>query len=78
MPGSTIASLLVIGLLLGCALAAAYCVRSLRREARGLEIHAHADGTVHEHHRGGVPHDHPTVADRHERLVRRLFRESVS
>jgi hypothetical protein len=32
---------------------------------------------VHEHHRGAVAHTHPTFAERHERRVSRLFRESV-
>jgi hypothetical protein len=69
--------LLLAGILLGAVLVAAYCAWSLRRQARGLEIHAHADGTVHEHHRGSIAHDHPTLADRHEHLVRRIFRETV-
>ena len=64
-------------MVLGCLAVAVYTKRSLVREARGLEIHAHADGTVHEHHRGAVPHSHPTLAERHERRVARLFREPV-
>jgi hypothetical protein len=71
-------NLVLAGLMLGCVVLAVYCKRSLVRESRGLEIHAHSDGTVHEHHRGAVPHTHPTVAERHERWVSRLFRESTS
>jgi hypothetical protein len=72
-----VANLLLAGMMLGCLAVAVYCKRSLVREARGQEIHAHADGTVHEHHRGAVPHTHPTLADRHEQMVGRLFREPV-
>jgi hypothetical protein len=70
-------NIVLVCLMLGCLAVAVYCKRSLVREARGQEIHAHADGTVHEHHRGAVPHAHPTFAERHERRVSRLFRESV-
>lgn len=63
-------------LLAVCAATAVYCRLSLSREARGLEIHAHSDGTVHEHHRGSVSHTHPTFSERHERVLARLFRES--
>ena len=73
----SLTNLLLPALMLGCLALAVYCKRSLVREARGHEIHAHADGTVHEHHRGAVPHTHPTFAERHERRVARLFRESV-
>lgn len=69
-------SLVLVAMVLLCLTLAAYCKWSLLREARGIEIHAHSDGTVHEHHRGAVPHTHPTLADRHERRVARLFRES--
>ena len=68
--------LVLVAMVLLCVALAGYCRWSLRREARGLEIHAHADGTVHEHHRGAVPHSHPTLAERHERRVARLFREA--
>ena len=64
-------------MMLGCLGVAVYSKRSLVRQARGLEVHAHSDGTVHEHHRGSVPHTHPTLAERHERRVSRLFREPV-
>ena len=73
----TLTNVLLAGLMLGCLAVAVHSKRSLLREARGLEIHAHADGTVHEHHRGAVPHSHPTLAERHERRVARLFREPV-
>ena len=60
---------LVLAMLLGMTAGAAYCWWSLRREARGHEIHAHADGTVHEHFRGSRTHQHPTFSDRyHHRL----------
>jgi hypothetical protein len=71
----TLTNLLLPALMLGCLALAVYCKRSLVREARGHEIHAHSDGTVHEHHRGAVPHTHPTFAERHERRIARLFRE---
>jgi hypothetical protein len=71
----TLDHLLLIALMAGCLAVAVYCKRSLVREARGLEVHAHADGTVHEHHRGDAPHTHPTLAERHERRLARLFRE---
>lgn len=67
--------LVLVALVSLCVAIAAYSKWSLIREARGLEIHAHSDGTVHEHHRGAVPHTHPTLAERHERRVARLFRE---
>jgi hypothetical protein len=67
--------LVLVALVLGCLALAGYSKWSLVRESRGLEIHAHSDGTVHEHHRGAVPHTHPTLAERHERLVARVFRE---
>jgi len=57
----------------GCAAAAAYSSWSLRREARGQEIHAHADGTLHSHHRGSRPHVHPTFAERYDARLARLF-----
>ena len=80
MTGATMLSplatdLALVTMVLGAVLVAVCCWRSLRRQARGLEIHAHADGTVHEHHRGGVAHVHPTFADRHGRLVARIFGE---
>jgi hypothetical protein len=72
-----LSNVLLAALVLGCLVVAVYTKRSLVREARGLEVHAHADGTVHEHHRGAVPHTHPTFSERHERRVARLFREPV-
>jgi hypothetical protein len=71
----TLTNLVLVALVLVCLSVAVYCKRSLVREARGLEIHAHSDGTVHEHHRGGTPHAHPTFTERYERRVSRLFRE---
>lgn len=68
-------NLALSALILLCLVVAVYAKRSLIRESRGLELHAHSDGTVHEHHRGGVSHTHPTLADRHERRVSRLFGE---
>ena len=61
-----VATLVLTVLLGGCAAVAFYCKRSLVREARGQEIHAHSDGTVHEHHRGAVPHTHPTFVERYD------------
>lgn len=71
----TLTQVALVLLVLGCVAVAAYCKRSLVREARGRELHAHADGVVHEHHRGDMAHSHPTLADRHERLLARLFRD---
>ena len=68
--------LAALALMAGLLAVAIYCKRSLVRESRGLEAHAHADGTVHEHHRGGSPHIHPTVVERYDRRVSRLFGES--
>lgn len=59
------ASLALVTMLLAMTAGAAYCWMSLRREARGHEIHAHSDGTVHEHFRGSKPHSHPTFAERY-------------
>jgi hypothetical protein len=67
--------LVLVSLMALCVVLAVYAKWSLVREARGLEIHAHSDGTVHEHHRGAVPHTHPTLSERHERRVSRIFRE---
>jgi len=59
----------VLAMLLVMTAGAVYCWSSLRREARGHEIHAHSDGTVHEHFRGSRRHQHPTFSDRyHHRL----------
>lgn len=58
---------------LGFLALAAYSALSLRREARGLEIHAHADGTLHTHHRGSRAHVHPTMSDRYDGAMERLF-----
>ena len=57
----------------GCLALATYSTWSLRREARGHEIHAHADGTVHSHHRGSRPHAHPTFAERYDARLARWF-----
>ena len=71
-------NLVLVALVAVCVALAVYAKWSLVREARGLEVHAHSDGTVHEHHRGAVPHTHPTLAERHERRVARIFREPSS
>jgi hypothetical protein len=65
--------LTVLAMLVVMSAAAACCWWSLRREAHGMEIHAHSDGTVHEHFRGSSNHQHPTLADRYERLLTRWF-----
>ena len=69
--------LLLVALVGACLALAVYSKWSLVREARGLEIHAHDDGTVHEHFRGDAPHTHPTLAERHEELLSRVFRDRV-
>lgn len=71
------AQLLLVLLVAGCVALAVSSKWSLVREARGLEIHAHDDGTVHEHFRGDAPHVHPTLADRHENLLARLFGDAA-
>lgn len=71
------AQLMLVVLVAGCLALAVYSKWSLVRQARGLEIHAHSDGTVHEHFRGDVPHAHPTLAERHEELLARVFRDRV-
>jgi hypothetical protein len=53
-----LADLVVVLLMVVCVALIGYASRSLHRQARGLEAHAHADGTVHSHHRGSVPHAH--------------------
>jgi len=65
--------LTVLAMLLVMAAGAAYCWWSLRREARGMEIHAHFDGTVHEHFRGSKSHQHPTFADRYSNRLTAWF-----
>lgn len=40
---------------------------------RGRDIHAHADGTVHEHFRGGVRHEHPTTIERYDSWLTRVL-----
>lgn len=70
--------LLLVVLAAGCVALAAWSKWSLERESRGLEIHAHDDGTVHEHFRGDVPHVHPTLTERHDDLLSRLFRDPAS
>lgn len=46
-------------------------VRELRRKRCG-DLHAHHDGTVHEHFRGSRPHVHPTLLERYALLDRTL------
>lgn len=70
------AGLVLAVLVLACLSVAFYCRRSLLRQARGLELHAHADGTVHEHHRGDVPHAHPTFSERYDMTLARILRET--
>ena len=77
MLSPTLTELLLGVMMLSAVGVVAYLSWSLHRQALGRDIHAHADGTVHEHHRGSVAHEHPTFTDRHERVVRRLFRETV-
>jgi len=67
------ASLALVTMLLAMTAGAAYCWWSLRRQARGHEIHAHSDGTVHEHFRGSKPHAHPTFAERYNARLAAWF-----
>ena len=62
--------LLVLG---GLVLLAAWLGWQERRAQRGHEIHAHADGTVHEHFRGNTPHEHPTVIERYDSWLTRVL-----
>lgn len=77
MLSPTLTELLLAALMISAVGVVAYCSHSLHRQALGRDIHAHADGTVHEHHRGSKDHEHPTFGDRHENVLRRLFRETV-
>ena len=43
------------------------------RARRGNDLHAHDDGTVHEHFRGHAPHAHPTTMDRYDAWLTRLL-----
>lgn len=67
--------LILVVVAISCLLSALWAKWSLDREARGLEIHAHSDGTVHEHFRGDVPHRHPTLTERHDQILARIFRD---
>ena len=62
--------LLVLG---GLVLLAAWLGWQERRAQRGHEIHAHADGTVHEHYRGNAPHAHPTAIERYDSWLTRVL-----
>lgn len=44
-----------------------------RLAQRGNDIHAHADGTVHEHFRGGSSHAHPTTIERYDSWLTRVL-----
>jgi hypothetical protein len=63
----------LVAMLVAMTAGAAYCWITLRREARGHDIHAHADGTVHEHWRGSRNHTHPTFADRYNARLTTWF-----
>jgi hypothetical protein len=67
------ATLALVTMLLVMTAGAAYCWVSLRREARGSEIHAHSDGTVHEHFRGSRSHQHPTFSERYSNRLTAMF-----
>lgn len=43
------------------------------RASRGNDIHAHADGTVHEHFRGSAPHVHPTAIERYDSWLTKVL-----
>lgn len=43
------------------------------RAQRGNDIHAHTDGTVHEHFRGSAPHAHPTTIERYDSWLTRVL-----
>ena len=48
------------------------------RAQRGNDIHAHADGTVHEHFRGSAPHAHPTAIERYDSWLTRVLGSAES
>lgn len=60
-------------LLAGLVLVAAWLGWQERRVRYGRDIHAHADGTVHEHLRGSAPHAHPTAIERYDSWLTRVL-----
>jgi hypothetical protein len=44
-----------------------------RRETGAHSVHAHSDGTVHEHFLGARPHVHPTFLERYDELIDRTL-----
>ena len=65
--------LVAVLLLFAPALLAGWLGRQEHRARRGDEIHAHADGTVHEHYRGSAPHVHPTAIERYDSWLTRVL-----
>ena len=57
----------------GLVLLAAWLGWQEYRGQRGNDIHAHADGTVHEHFRGSAPHAHPTAIERYDSWLTRVL-----
>lgn len=60
-------------LIVGLALVAAWLGWHERRAQRGHDLHAHADGTVHEHFRGSARHVHPTAIERYDSWLTRVL-----
>ena len=44
-----------------------------RSETGAHNVHAHFDGTVHEHFLGARPHVHPTLLERYDELIDRTL-----
>lgn len=62
-----------VGLLtLGLVSLLVWLLRLEHLERTGGDIHAHSDGTVHEHFRGSRRHSHPTTIERYDWLARAL------
>lgn len=59
--------------LAGLALLAAWLGWREYRARRGHDLHAHGDGTVHEHFRGSAPHAHPTAIERYDSWLTRVL-----
>lgn len=65
--------MLTVLLLSGLVLVAAWLGWHEHRAQRGHDLHAHADGTVHEHFRGSAPHAHPTAIERYDSWLTRVL-----
>lgn len=65
--------MLSVALLAVLALLVAWLGWQEHRGRRGHDLHAHGDGTVHEHFRGSAPHAHPTAIERYDSWLTRVL-----